>query len=334
MLLLPGDLPVFTHIAMQVCAAQDGEGLFETLIIPDKLTSEFRTSLEQELARWPHGGVRLTPLRPLEQWVATRLRNPHTNCWLQMLRGVENTRTRYALWHDADAFLENPHFLKTHYMECKIGGLACLGVSPPWDTWFADQGYGHLVATWELMFDVDWLRTFRPWELRGRKGRLDGHEHIFDISYWAQCLTPPSRITRRVCDGDFVHFNYIISSYRWFQRSIGPFEDGGFCLLLIRLLIDAFDPGNKFPYEVPALHELIAGLHDEGRRVTYRRPGTWSNYPRFRQKFEQLTSNPILTEGQRQLLLEGISFFDEHAKLLRIEASDSQQQSTQLSATL
>ena len=64
--------------------------------------------------------------------------------------------------------------------------------------------------------------------------------------------------------------------------------------------------------------------------MTYRRLGTWSNYPRFRRKFEQLTSNPILTERQRQLLLEGISFFEEYAKLLRIEVFDSQQQSTPL----
>jgi hypothetical protein len=145
LLLVPGDLPVFTLIAMQVCAAQDGEGLFETLVIPDKVTSGFQTSLQHELPRWPHGVVRLTPLRPLEQCVATRLRNPHTNCWLQMLRGVENTHTRYALWHDADAFLANRHFLKTHYRECKIGGLACLRLVRLGHV-VCRSGYGHLVA--------------------------------------------------------------------------------------------------------------------------------------------------------------------------------------------
>jgi hypothetical protein len=188
MLLVPGDLPVFTHIAMQVCAAQDGDGLFETLVISDKVISALQNCLEEELARWPHGKVRLTPLGPFDQWLANWLRNPHTNCWLQMLRGVDNTRTRYALWHDADLFLANPNFLKTHFQECSSAGLACLGVSPSWDRWFVDQGYGHVVATWELMFDVDWLRTFQPWEHRGREAKIAGQKHIFDISYWPSVL--------------------------------------------------------------------------------------------------------------------------------------------------
>jgi hypothetical protein len=264
---IPGDLPFFLKIALEVCALQAPHHLVETLVIPDHLTSGLPNLLETWAKNYI-GPVRLVNLQPLDQLLLQKLNHPHLNHWLQFIRAGMATRTTHALLHDADLFIIDPYFLKTHYETCIERHLACLGVSPIWDGWYQEQGFAHMVAIGEMIFEVAWLRSFAPWQHQAHENVLAGKRYVFDTALWPQCKTAPERIGVHQQKQIIIHFNYVIGTYRWFQQSHGPYEDKWFRLLLIRLLIDAYDRSG-WSYEVPPLEDLIKGLVDKSNRVTY-----------------------------------------------------------------
>lgn len=309
LMLIPGDLPVFLKIALDVCRTQKSEHLVETLVIPDKLMRGFPELLETWSKNYSISPIRLVNLKPLEQVITRYQNNPHTNCWLQMVRGIEAVRTTHAVWHDADLFINQPSFLKTHYETCIESNLACLGVSKAWDSWYQEQGINHLVATWEIMLNVNWVRSFQPWEHRGHDGIVAGKPHTFDITFWPQCQTPPEQVGIHPREWGFIHFNYVISKYRWFQQSKGPFEDDSFRLLLVRLLIDAYDRSG-WSYEIPLVDDLIKGITDQSNRVTYLQEQTRQRYPEFRSKLQELIESGILDEEKASSLSKGVQPFD------------------------
>jgi hypothetical protein len=97
LLMFPGDLPVFLNLALEVCAAQNPQHLVEVLVIPDKMHDVYERKWESIRSRWPHSPIRLVKLGPLEQWYANHRNSPFHNCWLQMIRGLEQVRSTYAL---------------------------------------------------------------------------------------------------------------------------------------------------------------------------------------------------------------------------------------------
>jgi hypothetical protein len=310
LILAPGDLPFFLKIAMEVCATQNSEHLVETLVIPDnRLMPGFSDRLNQWAKNYAISPIRLVPQTPLE-WTFTRFhKNAHNNCWMQMVRGINAVRTTHALWHDVDLFIHEPDFLKAHYETCVTKNYACLGVSKAWDSWFEERGITHLVGTWELMFDVNWVRSFSPWQHRGHDEIVNGERHTWDISFWPQYQTPPEQVGRHEKEWGFIHFNYITGNYRRFQQSSGSFEDKEFKLLLVRLLIDAYDKSG-WVYEVPSAIDLAEGITDSSRRVTYVQEQTWQNYPAFRAKFQQLMDSKLLDDEKTSALATGIAPFD------------------------
>src|SRR5690349_7340316 len=158
LLAVPADLPVFLKIAMATINAQRNDGLVETLVIPDMPSPAFERAFERARQDWTNGPIRLVTLRPVERFVNKRINSPHTNHWLQMTNGVEAATSTHALLHDADLFITDRNFLAVHYAAIKDSSLACLGINPVWDKWYADNGLAHVTATWELMFDIDWAR--------------------------------------------------------------------------------------------------------------------------------------------------------------------------------
>lgn len=251
----------------------------------------------------------MVEFRPLDRLLVRAMNNPHTICWLQLVNAVNATRTTHALWHDADLFVLDPLFFDAHYEECAGGGLACLGLGPVWDPWYAQRGLSHIAATWEMMCDVAWLREFRPWQQRGHDGTFRGEKHMFDITLLPQALTPPEKVGRRGEAPDFIHFNYVICTYRNFQNSQGSFEDDYFRILLIRLLIDAFDAGD-WTYDAPPVSELAAGLTDSSRRVTYTSEKSAAHFDEFRTKLQRLIESPVLTPTQAARIAERVEPFD------------------------
>lgn len=310
LMLIPGDLPVFLKIALEVCDTQKPEHLIETLVIPDKLMRGFPEIFEAWTRNYSISPIRLVNLKPLEQLLTRYQNNPHINCWFQMVRGVEAVQTTHALWHDADLFITEPGFMKTHYESCVKRDLACLGVSKPWDTWYEKQGINHLTSTWELIFNVNWLRSFQPWEHRGHDGIVAGKPHTFDITFSPQCQTLPEKVGRDQREWEFVHFNYVICTYRLFQKSKGPYEDDNFRLLLVRLLINAYDQSG-WSYEVPSLDGLIQGITNKSNRVTYLQEQTRQRYPEFRSKLQQLLESGFFDDEKASALYNGVRPFDQ-----------------------
>ena len=315
LLLIPGDLPVFLQIAMEVCSRQAREERLETIVLPDVLTPGFERAFEDRRRRWDGGPLRVVPLRRWEQAVARRRHNPHFNCWLQFITGVRNARGSHAIWHDSDLFLGESGFLDSHYRRCRDRGLGLLGVSEAWDDWYAENGLPHVVSTWELAFDVGWARSFEPWEHRGHSGSVEGKPVTFDITFWPQTQTEPDAIARYESEPPFVHFNYTIGSYREFQQHLSrnePWEDGGgFRVLLVRLLADALDR-TGWHYEAPSVAQLLRGTEDSSAPVTYLVGSAPGNYAKFRNTLEELIGGGHLSEESSGALAEGIAPFDSH----------------------
>jgi hypothetical protein len=310
MILVPGDMPFFLKIALDVLATQNPEHLSEILIIPDnRLVPVFTEQMQKWIENYPIP-VRQVHQKPIEKWFTQFHKNAHNNCWLQMVRGINAVRTRHALWHDVDLFVLEPNFLKNHYETCVAKGLSCLGVSKAWDSWFEEQGIYHIVGTWEAIYDVNWVRSFHPWQHRGHEELVNGKRHICDITFWPQYQTPPEQIGRHENEWEFIHFNYVTGTYRRFQNSRGSFEDERFILLLIRLLIDAYDPNGEV-YEVPSLNELMQGIRNSNSRVTYCQPSTLEVYPAFRAKLQKLLQSSLLKPETVATLEAKLSLFEQ-----------------------
>lgn len=239
------------------------------------------------------------------------MRNPARNHGVQLLTGVARTRAEYIVLHDADLFLLSPDLLDERVALAKEEDLDVLGVDPVWDGWFAERGV-HLAATWEMIARTDWLRSFPPHMHMGHDGEYDGEKHTFDTCLHPQAVSDPAR-RRVVRSEDVVHFNYVISTYRHFQRSRDGFQDDQFRLLLIRLFIDIFAQ-EEFDYGLPSLAELAQGLHDSQAPVTYPAPNgqIQDDYASFRSKLDRILGGPWTPESSRGALSEQMRPFDRH----------------------
>lgn len=314
---VPADLPVFVRLAIANVAAQDASRRREILIIPDKRGSAIVEAVAASKAETGLSDVRLIALSPLSRAFGRLARSdPATNYFLQLHAGVTESATTHALLHDADLFLTDADFLARHYQRCAERGLACLGVSPAWDDWLREHPFSHVVATWEMMFDVRWMRWFAPWRHRAHFGWLDGQWHGCDVTLCTQAKTAPHLCELHPAAGaSFVHFNWVIGTYRHFQRSAaGPMHDSRFNLLLIRLLVDALDGRGSsvrgVPLDVPPADELARGLTDPSQRVTYGGAGTAANYAFFREKIRRLYDGPLFDDAAIDAIEHRLGPFD------------------------
>src|SRR5262245_37932481 len=189
---VPADLPVFLRLALANAATQDRDGRIETLVIPDVPSAAFTLAYEEASARFDAGPLRLVELRLAARAIQRLAGNQGcTNYFLQIHAGAAAATTTHVLLHDADLFIEDPGFMARHYRRCADEGLACLGVSPAWDHWLREHGFGHVVATWELMMDTRWAREFAPWPPRGHRERPHGEAHRFHRTFDPQAPPAP-----------------------------------------------------------------------------------------------------------------------------------------------
>jgi len=305
---VPGDLPVFLRLAVDVLRRQEGIREMPIVVVPDTPTAASRAAFADAERDAPELSLRLAELDRAGTLVVRGLRNPHVNHWLQLVRGVEVSTTTHVLLHDADCFLLEPGFVRGLYEECRRRGLAALGVTEVWDAWYRANGFAHVVATWELLFDVAWARRFPPVAHRGQAAEVGGKRHVFDTTLLPQARTPANEIALATRPARFVHFNYVICTYRMFEKARGPFVDEYFRLLLIRLLLDAYEePASA---RLPTLAALTRALHDDGGPVVYRRPGDDEHYPEFRGKLEALLGGDVVAPHVATFLRRGIAPFD------------------------
>ena len=306
---VPGDLPVFAAVALAVCRLQDPDHRVETLVVPDSPSPGVADLVGRAATEGFPGELRLLDLPALDRAVLPRLGDPGKNHGAQIVAAVNASTGSHVVLHDADLFLGSPDVHRAEFETAWAHGSAAVGVDPAWDPWFATHNR-RLVATWEMCADIDWLRTSPPWRLFGHDARMFGERHTFDTTFWAQCRTHPSRLLVRPRTNDVTHFNYVISSYRRFQRSDGaPFADTNLRLLLIRLLIDLFDrdrPG----YLIPGRDELICGLDDPTARVTYPTVDP-ETYRAFRAKVDTILTGAWVDAGRRELALSYLDPFSD-----------------------
>jgi len=305
---IPADLPVFLQLALANAVAQDGDGRVETLVIPDVPSAAFHQAYKKASARFDVGPMRLIELTPIARAMQRMAGNQGgTNYFLQVHAGMAAATTTHVLFHDADLFIEDTGFMARHHRCCADQGLACLGVSPAWDDWLREHGFGHVVATWELMLDTRWVREFKPWQHRGHRARLNGEEHGFDVTLYTQALTAPERCALHDATASFEHFNYVIGTYREFQHAGGgPYEDDKFLLLLIRLLSDAFEAPAG---DIPSVPELARGIKHDGGPVIYRAAAA-RQYREFRRKLERVVAGRLFGPDIRRGILGALGPFE------------------------
>jgi hypothetical protein len=312
---VPGDLPVFFRLALANVIAQDSTDRAGVVVVPDRPSRAIRAEFEARSAEMRAHRVRLTELPAKSRLMGHLTRgDPATNYFLQLHAAAAGTSTTHALLHDADLFLTDRGFLARHYRRCAERGLACLGVSAAWDDWLRDHGCDHVVATWELMFDMRWLRWFRPWRHRSHFAWKDSEWHGFDVMLATQAKTPPSLCELHPdAEDSFIHFNWVIGEYRHFQRSDErSTEDSRFVILLIRLLVDALgsqDGADSAP-DVPDVEQLARGLSDGSQRVTYVGPEAAGNYADFQRAVRRLYDAPLFHERAAERIERALAPFD------------------------
>ena len=263
---VPGDIPVFLELALKVCARQSARHRCRTLVIPDRPSAAITELVEKARPAWD-GDLDIALLPLPERWFLPYLRSGSRNHGLQVVEGISASSTTHVIFHDADLFLLDGELLDQQYEACRDRQLDCIGVSPVWDAWYESKGL-RLAATWEMVASVPWLRSFPPYRQIGHDGELLGEMHTIDTTLYAQALTPAARVDWVDRSPDFVHFNYVITAYRHFQRHGGGFVDDHFRLLLIALFVHLFSDGAP-PPGLPTLAELASRIDDPAAPVRY-----------------------------------------------------------------
>ena len=237
-------------------------------------------------------------------------RTPNVYYFLQILNGISSARSAHVLFHDADLFLFSKDFLKRHYETFLDRRVSVLGVDRR--SIGRLEEYRHIVATWEMIASLEWLMRFKPYEHRGHKRFFRGRLINFDSTLFPQFLTDPGEvgINKEYGQDEFLHFNFVISIYRLFCKSRGPFEDKYFKLLLIRSLIDALGDAG-WTYSVPSMKDLVGALAGTDEKVSYTALETRKNYDTFRRNFERLMQSGILGTEAGSTMREQIRPFDE-----------------------
>jgi hypothetical protein len=305
---VPGDLPVFLDLALSVCRRQASDQRIETLVIPDVRTHTIETSVARAKPDWP-GPLRILDLPVPERWILPRLRNPGRNHGVQLIAGLRQVKSTYVILHDADLFLFDDEAHEEQFAHARDKGLDVLGVSEPWDPWFASHGKS-LAATWEMCARTDWFRAFPPHRHIGHDAMMNGELHTFDTTFWAQSHTEPEHIAVRALGAGMVHFNYVISTYRNFQRHGPAFRDPQFRLLLTRLFIDLFDNGGT-EYAVPSMQVLGSQIGHAGAVVRYE-DSDRDNYHSFRRNVDAVIEGPWSSGDRRERAREALEAFDSY----------------------
>ena len=306
---VPGDLPVFLRLALAVCQQQASASRVETIVIPDRFTPVMKELVSSARPSWP-GELRLQALPPPERWLLPRLANPGRNHALQLVTGVASSRATHIVLHDADLFLLAPDQLDRQFQACRERNLACLGISPAWDPWFAEHGR-QLAATWELCARVDWLRSFSPVLHMAHSNTMFGEEHVFDTTFYPQALTEPDLVGVAPSD-DIVHFNYVISNYRRFtQRGDRTWADTKFRLLLVVVFVELFDRDRSASYRLPSLQEMGKFLGDDSGAVRFPAGEAGATeYRSFRELLGRALAGPWLAGRQHDLAAGALASFD------------------------
>jgi hypothetical protein len=306
---VPGDIPVFLELALRVCGRQAAQHRRRTLVIPDRPSRAVTELVDKARPDW-EGDLDVRLLRRPERWFLPHMNSGSRNHGLQVVEGVSCSSTSHVIFHDADLFLLDDEFLDRQYELCRDRRLDCFGVSPPPGSWHETKGL-RLAATWEMVASVPWLRRFPPYRQIGHDGELFGKVHTFDTTLYAQTQTPAQQVDRVDRATDFVHFSYVITTYRHFQRFGAGFVDDNFRLLLIALFVHLFSREAP-PQGLPTLAQLAGRIGASDVPVRYEQneasAARWAN---FRSRLDRLLCAEYVPAPAAAQAMEALSAFDD-----------------------
>lgn len=291
---VPGDLPVFCRLALAACNSQRSSSRRATLVIPDAPSARVHRIVESWKGSW-NGELAEENIRGLERWLLPRMKNAGHNYAVQLITGISATKSSHVIFHDADLFPLHEVLFERQYERCRDRQLACLGLSPVWDEWFEAHGR-KLAATWDLFADVRWLRSFRPAEHISQDETLWGEAHSFDVTLLAQAKTRFDLIDVTSEPDDFIHFNYVIGTFRRWQRTKGEMIDDRFLVLLVHLLSEMFGEPTGGPKI--SVEQMGANLGRADLRLRHPdRESGRANYEEFRTKLGLALLGPWAETG-------------------------------------
>ncbi len=306
---VPADLPVFTKIALHTLFSQDPAHIVEALVIPDQPSPAYREVYGKIRAELPTPAfdVRLVEMGAMDRLLGKISGGGNTFHFLQLINGIEHSRGQHVLFHDSDLFLPPGDTLAKRFEEYLARGVSVFGVNPRRSVY--NEHCQHFVATWEMLTSRAWLTRFKPYLMRGQTATVKGKTYEFDTTLLPQCMSAPEEVQHNVLNNAMVHFNYIITTYRNFNKSPKPFHDSAFKMLFIRLLVDALDHSG-WHYDLPTLQSCVAGLAGADPSISYADSEAAAAYPEFRGKFQELLELGLLDRAAVSTLAESIAPFD------------------------
>ena len=179
-----GSLARIAVANLTLLTRQQRDNLHEIILVCDRPRASMDFDLEAEVARCcPDLPVRVVYWSERQQRMVKRLRFAWVNSWLSWCIGIGAAQTRHALLHDLDAMLIETDVLERQYRAINASDAFCLGARP-----YSGNGVEEedgLVATFELMFDVQRLRSALPpvalfnhvYRFRGRTVEMDTFLH-------------------------------------------------------------------------------------------------------------------------------------------------------------
>jgi len=295
---IPSDLPVFLSLALEIIEKQDLTDLKEVLIIPDWPSSPFEkfcTDITKNSSNLP---IRFVPLGLKDQLVWTLTKSITTRHFTQLVRGIDETRTEYAIIHDSDAFLPPGDFLKTQYEACRDRELAVFGVESRRSMVREDRDT--FISTWEMTFSVRWARSFGPFMHKGQFSVVKRRRQEFDTTLLPQYLTDANLIDWTPRHRDFFHFRYVIATYRDFLNGRRLAPNYGLKLFLIRTLIEVFDVSGWYYSHVPEHSEFLEGKF--GLSDLHSHPDGLRHIRRLKETLRGIIHAKIFSQHQSEVL--------------------------------
>jgi hypothetical protein len=294
----PHDLPIFLKLALEIIKKQDLTHMREILIIPDWPSKKFSRYYETLAAKHPTLPLRLINLTTADQlaWILTK--SITTRHFTQLIRGIDETTTKYAILHDSDLFLPPGNFLETQYKTCSERNLSVYGVEPRLSMIREDRNT--FVATWEMTFSIQWAKSFSPAMHKGQISIIKGRRQEFDTTLLPQYLTDSNLIDYNANNHIFYHFRYVIATYRNMTNNKPLKINYGLKLFLIRTLIDIFEDYDWKYDHIPEHQEFIDGKYGLSELLSHQDGNRLLN--RFKNEFEGIIYANIFNAEQNNIL--------------------------------